>query len=101
MVQSKWNMAAIIQECEQNQKKLFMCLAEDTIDEQPLTIKERFMAVETTSKCGKNCHEKGGLPDLVELSIGMKFIVTLNVEMILDIVGFANVPVVGLQSHQS
>jgi len=33
MVQSKWNMAAIIQECEQNQKKLFMCLAEDTIDE--------------------------------------------------------------------
>jgi hypothetical protein len=93
-VRRHWNSASLMRECQQRKNQLFLCAAEDTINGRPLTLKERFMAAETISKQGKNRNEKGGLPDVVELLVGMKIMVMFNVETKLDVTNGARGEVV-------
>ncbi|KAH7924255.1 hypothetical protein BV22DRAFT_1047590 [Leucogyrophana mollusca] len=84
-VRRHWNSIMAQKECQRNMTQLFLCKALDTIQGRALTLKERFaVATKQQGRCGKS-DERAGLPNIVELAIGMKVMVTFNVETDLDV----------------
>ncbi len=85
-VRRLWNAAANRKHCAEAGNQLFICSAEDTIRKRPLTLRERFsVAARHISSDGLRKRPKDGLPDSVELAIGMKVMVTSNLATDLDI----------------
>lgn len=86
-VRIAWNERASRKHCARHKKQLFICPAEDTIHGRSLTIEERWSAAcKIASRTGKKTQRrKGGLPDLVEVAVGMEVMVTVNVETELDV----------------
>ncbi|PSR81964.1 hypothetical protein PHLCEN_2v6204 [Hermanssonia centrifuga] len=81
-----WNDAANRKHCTESGNQLFICPAEDSIKKKPLTMRERFcVAGHHTSEDGTKKRQRDGLPDVVGLAIGMKVMVTSNVQTDLDI----------------
>ena len=71
--------------CQSNAQQLFICAPYNTVGNQPVTLSEKFAIVAKQTGCGSKIDEQGRLPDEVMLGIGMKVMVTFNVEMDLDI----------------
>lgn len=85
-VRRLWNDAANRKHCAESGNRLFICTADDTIKGQSLTIRERFaVAGRHIADDGKKRRQKDGLPDTVELAVGMSVMVTSNLETDLDI----------------
>jgi hypothetical protein len=84
-VRRLWNEAALRQHSHKTGRLIFQCHAEDTIKGEPLTLAERYAVATrgTVSKSGKK--RRKDLPAMVEVSVGMKVMVTQNVETDLDI----------------
>ncbi|KZT03544.1 uncharacterized protein LAESUDRAFT_738232 [Laetiporus sulphureus 93-53] len=102
---TQWNDAAVKKHCEHTGVQLLISLTEDSTNSRPLTSRERFTMASKRSK-HKGCNEKAGLPDEVQLAIGMKVMVNVNVQTELDIVDIVlhpdeppipNSPIVRLQ----
>ena len=83
-VRHRWNTLKAQTCCRQRKRQLFVCPAYDTINGQSLSMSERF-TVASKRPVGTKQDERAGLPNSVELSIGMKIMVTFNVETDLDI----------------
>lgn len=83
-VRYHWNESKSRKYCQQKEQPLFICPAYDTIQGRPLTLSERF-AVASKNMARSKINERAGLPNTVELCIGMKVMVTFNVETDLDI----------------
>jgi len=64
---------------------LLLSRAEDKINDQELTLPERFAVATRPCGRGANRKERAGLQDKVELAIGMKVMVTWNVFTELDV----------------
>ena len=69
--------------CTDSKSRLFICPALDTIKGSSLTLEERY-ALASPPKKGRRRHDKG-LPESIHLSIGMKVMVTNNLQTDLDI----------------
>ena len=89
-VRERWNSLAVRKEC-----KLYVVVAQDTIRGRPLTLAERYaLAVRN-----KNSGGQKDLPEKLEVAIGMKIMVTTNVETDLDITNRAQGEVVDIRLH--
>ena len=83
-VRNQWNSAAIRKHCAESHHRLYICPAEDTIGERPVTNEER-IAIMTRTKGSKSETERGGLMKDIELAIGAPVMVTLNIHTDLDL----------------
>ncbi|KAG8702074.1 hypothetical protein FRC08_003717, partial [Ceratobasidium sp. 394] len=81
VLRRQWNEAAAAQHCQKEGCQLFIRPANDTIQKRPLTPVELEYVAARANPSGK----PGDLPDSVMLVVGMKAMVTLNVETDLDI----------------
>ena len=94
-VRIRWNELAVRKHCQMTGHQLFICYSEDTIQGRPLTRREK-EALATRSMNKKSRQE---LPATVELAIGMKVMVTTNVETDLDITNGARGTIVDIILH--
>ncbi|KAG9310610.1 hypothetical protein JVU11DRAFT_9176 [Chiua virens] len=62
---------------------IFVCHAHDTIQGRPLSLGEKFAVASKRSR--ERQEEMAGLPNTVELAIGVEVMVTFNVETSLDV----------------
>lgn len=93
-VRKRWNEAAARKWCEESGQRLFVCTAEDTIGGRPLTLAEKY-ALADRFKTEKRRKRKD-LPLQVELAIGMKVMVTDNLETDLDVTNGARGEIVDI-----
>ena len=84
-VRMKWNSMTAQSKTWGLGLTLLMCAAFDTVEGRPLNLEEK-VALATKPKRGSRNkrHEHGGLPDEVELALGMEVMVTFNVSTNLD-----------------
>ncbi|KAH9960376.1 hypothetical protein BGW80DRAFT_1147660, partial [Lactifluus volemus] len=83
-VRIAWNESMTRSWCREAGRQLFVCPTEDTITENPLTLKERISLAEHIRDKAKR-GTKLNVPEEVELAIGMEIIVTHNIATDLDI----------------
>ena len=82
-VRIRWNEAATQKWCADLKARLFLCPALDTIKGSPLTLEERYALASPPKKGGRRRDK--GLPESIHLAIGMKVMVTNNLQTDLDI----------------
>ena len=82
-VRKRWNSEMCKRECQRKGVPLFRFRAEDTMGGKRLTARQKTTA--KPSKRRKEREEKGGLPDVLEVFVGMKVMVTFNVAVELDV----------------
>jgi hypothetical protein len=92
-VRLQWNRAALRHFCSSTGRQLFQCPAEDTIDGNQLTKIQRVQFM--MSKAVRQ-QEKTGLPTMIELAVGMKVMVTFNVQTEMDIANGARGEIVNI-----
>ena len=80
-----WNMAAAKKVCIASGRPLLISPAKDTINDQSLSIAERFAVLTKAGQKKDGGEERAGLAKTLELAIGMPVIVTWKVHMELDI----------------
>ncbi|GLB44644.1 putative G-quadruplex DNA unwinding [Lyophyllum shimeji] len=101
-VRTEWNSAAIRKMCHDSGRQLFVCTAEDTVKgARPLTMQEKycFESRHLQRNKGKRGRRKADLPRKIELAIGMKVMVTDNIETDLDVTNGARGEVVDIILH--
>ncbi|TFY67448.1 hypothetical protein EVJ58_g1608 [Rhodofomes roseus] len=84
-VRTQWNDAATKRHCARTGVQLFVGTAEDTIRGRPLSLVEQLMVAQKKSSQRRNKQDHGGLPREVQFAVGMKVMVTLNVDTDLDV----------------
>ena len=89
-VRMKWNSMTAQSKTRGLRLTLLLCPAFDSVGGRPLNLEEK-VALATKPKRGSRNkrHEHGGLPDEVELALGMEVMVTFNVSTNLDLVNGA------------
>lgn len=98
-VRTQWNMAATRKHCAETGSTLFICPAEDRIGtrtNEELSLAQRWGIAMKKGSRSATRKEKNGLPDQVELAIGMKVMVTYNVETELDVANGARGTIVDI-----
>jgi len=89
-VRMQWNYATARSRAARHHISLLSCPAFDSIQGRPLTLQEKFcVAAKRNGNRGHNRQQRAGLPDEVELAIGMEVMVTFNVSMDLDMANSA------------
>jgi len=94
-VRIRWNELAVRKHCQTTGNQLFICYAEDSIRGRALNGREK-VALATRSTTKRSRQE---LPATVELAIGMKVMVTTNVETDLDVTNGAHGTIVDIILH--
>jgi hypothetical protein len=90
-VRVPWNEESARRDCKRDNQQLFVCGARDLIRGKPLTMEEQHaLAAKIDNKGGTQ------LPDTVELAVGMKVLVTSNLDTDLDITNGASGEIVGI-----
>jgi hypothetical protein len=86
-VRAQWNSAAVRKMCKDTGRRLFICSAEDTYQGRPLNLPEKYMLASHLGKRknGRREMKMKDLPNFIELAIGMKVLVTSNIETDLDL----------------
>ncbi len=59
---------------------LFICVAKDTIKARSLLLSEKWAYTTQASKKGKKKNDGSKLPDMIEIALGVKVMVMINVE---------------------
>ena len=99
-VRRLWNESATRKWCRQSGNQLFICNAEDTTQGRPLTLPERYrMAARGKGSESGRRRKRKDLPARIELAIGMKVLVTDNLETDLDITNGARGEIVDIILH--
>jgi len=84
-VRMQWNYATARCRAGRNRISLLTCPAFDSIQGRPLTLQEKFsVAAKSNGTRSRNQQQRGGLPNEIELAIGMEVMVTFNVSTDLD-----------------
>jgi hypothetical protein len=100
-VRVHWNNAALRKMCREKGQSIFICRAEDTIRGRSIGLRERY-ALEShrgNSKRNRGSRTSKDLPYQIEIAIGMKVMVTNNVETDLDITNGARGVIVDIVLH--
>lgn len=95
-VRKHWNDSAIRKHCRETGQRLFICPAQDKIKGRALTLVERYAVATRATKGGSRSEKRQELPDKIEVAIGMKVMVTFNVQTDLDITNGARGTVVDI-----
>ena len=96
-VRNQWNEVAVLEHCSKTGSQLFISPAEDTISGRELTLEEKYVvATKRSGRDGDGHSDKGGLAPVLMLAIGMKVMVTSNIETELDIANGARGKVVDI-----
>ncbi|KAF8592410.1 hypothetical protein K439DRAFT_1400224 [Ramaria rubella] len=82
--------------CKDTKQKLFICPAFDTINECRLSLAEHYAMVTKQDRKQGGRQTKNGLPNKVEIALGMKVIVTTNVDTDLDVTNGSRGEIVGI-----
>ena len=103
-VRTQWNEAAIRKHCRSTGGRLFVCPAEDQIQGRRLTLAERYgVAARRAGVAGDGKRNRrkrvNDLPDVVQIAIGMKVMVTSNIETDLDVMNGARGEIVDIILH--
>jgi hypothetical protein len=93
-VLNHWNEASALKHCQKTRTRLFICNAYDTIDGRGLTLTERVTVLSTVSKRGRSRRRRGGLPNKILLAVGLRVMVTFNINTNIDIANGARGEVV-------
>ena len=96
-VRTLWNESSTRKWCHKTGRRLLICPAEDSIGERPLSLMERYYLA-LRSKTAKQ-HARKDLPKKAELAIGMKVMVTNNIETDLDITNGSRGEIVDIILH--
>lgn len=94
-VRRRWNAAALRRHCARTGHQLYRCPADDRIAGRPLSLVEQYSL--HASKSGAD--ERRRLADDVELAVGMKVMVTFNIQTELDIANGARGTIVDIVLH--
>ncbi|KAJ7649917.1 hypothetical protein FB45DRAFT_1075708, partial [Roridomyces roridus] len=98
-VRRQWNDEAIHKMCSSTGRQLYVCPAQDRYKGRSLSLSERHSLAlhlsKKTRKKKKNSMQKD-LPEEIELSIGMKVMVTNNIETDLDLTNGARGEIVDI-----
>ena len=86
-VRKCWNRAAAQKWCSGSQQRLFVCPALETIKGALMILEEWYALVNHTKNSKRRC--KKDLPETIHLMIGMKVMVTNNLQTGLDIMNGA------------
>jgi hypothetical protein len=72
---ARWNTASLIKHCRQTGNRMYICQSEDTVghDESPLDLVQRVTVV------GMPVKQTAKLADCVELAVGMRAMVLMNI----------------------
>ena len=65
---------------------MFICNAYDKVDGCPLSLPERVAVLSTAMRRGHSQREQGGLPNKVLLAVGLRMMVTFNINTNIDVV---------------
>ena len=100
-VRTRWNESAVQKHCRERGERLYVCHAEDTIGGRPLTLAEKYrLESRHLQKNGrKNTRRARDLPRKIEMAIGMKVMVTDNIETDLDMTNGARGEIVDIILH--
>ena len=82
-VRTLWNEAAVHKLCVESRQQLLICMARDTIKGKPLSLAQRYALASRHKTDGKR--RRKDLPESIHLAIGMKVMVTNNLQTDLDI----------------
>jgi hypothetical protein len=99
-VRKRWNDEALRKVCRENGRRIYVCTADDTYQGRPLNIKEKCLLESHRTKKGSRNRVTKDLPYQVEIAIGMRVMVTENVETDLDITNGACGEIVGIILHE-
>ncbi|KAJ6622669.1 hypothetical protein B0H10DRAFT_2340322 [Mycena sp. CBHHK59/15] len=99
-VRTQWNDEAVRKKCQDSQRQLYICPAQDTYKGRPLNLSERYnLAAHLSKKSRRNKKNSMQVKDLateIELAIGMKVMVTSNLETDLDLTNGARGEIVDI-----
>ncbi|KAJ3511695.1 hypothetical protein NLJ89_g3948 [Agrocybe chaxingu] len=100
-VRKSWNEMAVRKMCRETGRQLFICTAEDTVKDRPLTLLEKYIleSRHTKQKGQRGRQQTKDLPRKIELAIGMKVMVTNNIETDLDLTNGARGEIVDIVLH--
>ena len=96
-VRTQWNKAAIRQHCQRTGQVMYISNARDTRNGKELTLMEKFSLVDRSLNPRKKKSNRNDLPERIELAIGMKVMVTQNVQTDLDITNGARGTIVDIK----
>lgn len=103
-VRLKWNDHAVQQHCADSGCRRFVIRADDTVKDRrgrrDLTLREK-VDVQRKRLNATRADGRNQLPDCIDVAIGMKVMVTTNVETDLDITNGARGTVVGIVLHEA
>ncbi len=96
-VRIEWNGCAGRKWCESSGQRLYIVRAQDRIKGKTLTMQERVALVGR----GKTANRRGkkDLPEVLELAVGMKVMVTTNIQTDLDLANGARGEIVDIVLH--
>ena len=99
-VRKQWNEAAVRKLCRETGQQLFVCTAQDVVQGRPLTLCEKYcLESRQVNRKGKKSTRSKDLPRTVEFAIGMKVMVTENIEIDLDLTNGARGEIVDIILH--
>ncbi|KZV78438.1 hypothetical protein EXIGLDRAFT_578011, partial [Exidia glandulosa HHB12029] len=97
-VRRRWNQAALRKHCQSSGRQLYKCRSWDTIGGRALTLRERFMLAEQNARKHYRSVQKT-LEDVIELAVGMKVMITLNMQTDIDLANGARGEIVDIVLH--
>jgi hypothetical protein len=100
-VRTRWNESAIRKHCHENGQRIYVCSSEDTIGGRPLTLSEKYRLESRHLRKNKRSKTRRpkDLPNKLEIAIGMKIMVTDNIETDLDMTNGARGETVDIILH--
>ena len=102
-VRTQWNEACVRKHCRLKKTKLFICTVENSMKGRELTLQEQYGVaarnVSSKQNGGKRRRKSNDLPGMVEIVIGMKVMVTSNIETDLDVTNGARGEIVDIILH--
>ncbi|EIM90061.1 uncharacterized protein STEHIDRAFT_33545, partial [Stereum hirsutum FP-91666 SS1] len=100
----QWNEEAVKKHCQETKVRRFICPAEDSVKERsyrPVNLAERHAIIERSLRARKRKARSKDLPDMVDLAVGMKVLVTTNLATDLDLANGAKGEIVSIVLHPS
>ena len=97
----QWNDASVHKHCQGKKTKLFICTVEDHIGGRKLSLAEHYgvVARNRIQEGGKQRQKSNDLSAAVEIAVGMKVMVTSNVETDLNVTNGACGEIVDIILH--
>ena len=83
-----WNEAAVRKLCAESKQRLFICVAHNTIKGKALSLAQRYTLASRHKTDGRR--RRKDLPESIHLALGMKVMVTNNLQTDLDIMNSAH-----------